>query len=81
MFKADVMHTWKDLNQSFMPHNLLRARTQLQVAAKQLQLSSLVAGLCVPVWEGQIPDPSEVMTRFSWASQKFDRGPKGTDFW
>lgn len=49
MFKADVMHTWKDLNQSFMPHNLLWALTQLQVAAKQLQLSSLVAGLCVPV--------------------------------
>lgn len=46
MFEADVMHTWKALNKSFMPHKLLRALTQLQVAADQPQQAKHT---CVPV--------------------------------
>lgn len=49
MFKADVMHTWKALNQSFMLHNLLWALAPLQVAAKQPQQANLGTELCVPV--------------------------------
>lgn len=75
MFKANVMYTWKILNQSFMPHNLLWTLTKFQVAAKQPQQSNLVTELHVPVWEGQIPDPdpSEAMTGFSWTSEAGQR--------
>lgn len=47
MFKADIMDTWKALNQPFMPHDLLWALTLLQVAAEQPQQANLGTELCV----------------------------------
>lgn len=66
-----------------MSRNLLWTIARLRLATEQPHRGNLVAGVHVPVpEEGQMPDPnpSKVMTRFPWASLRFDMSEQPLHF-